>query len=324
MFFSLKTRLNLNQNIICSNIDLQENGYEGDEENSTGSSTSSIGSPYDFEDEPMSEDTMSTSSTITGRNTKKSKKTSGKKQSQQKNKKLKNLTPESGNHSKQIPACEKEKSSKVKSVKKSPSISASEKTKNKSVTFQNISDAEEKLKFPKTPVPKSPIVALEKLDLQMVEESQRQLRKRKSETVVTQNPKVTKKDLKDNCKIDKKVNNTSIHGRIVPEMVQDMSTPNEILRTKTLRKSGNDSCFGFEDIRRTSLPVSPVCKLPITPLSDYASMDTFSHDVTMEDSSQKSKPSSPTLFSMDEDGNCTLYLQLSQLLFWLAQGRLAL
>jgi hypothetical protein len=37
------------------------------------------------------------------------------------------------------------------------------------------------------------------------------------------------------------------------------------------KKTGNDSCFGFEEVK-TSLLVSPVRKLPITPMSDYASI----------------------------------------------------
>lgn len=258
----------------------------------------------------MSEDTAATFSTLTGKNTKKTKKKYNKNKPQQTDKTNQKCKPDSSNPI-VLPSVVETKPSQRKSIRKSPTAENKDiKNKHdKSVKFQNISDIEEKLKFPKTPVPKDTAVALEKLDLQMVEESQRQLRKRKSqtETQVTQNPKVTKKELKDKSKLEKKVNNTSIHGKIVPEMVQDMSTPNEILRTKALRKSGNNSCFGFEAVKRTSLPVSPVCKLPITPLSDYASMDTFSHDVTMEDSSQKSKSTSPSLFSMDEDGKFEIY-----------------
>jgi hypothetical protein len=31
-------------------------------------------------------------------------------------------------------------------------------------------------------------------------------------------------------------------------MVQDSSTPNEMVRTTSLKKTGNDSCFGFEEV----------------------------------------------------------------------------
>ena len=194
----------------------------------------------------------------------------------------------------------------------------SPKTQNRSVTFAGISDSppEEKVKFPKTPLRKTPVLALEKLDVQMIENSQRQLRKRKVDTAepvtVPSNIKVTKKDSVEKSKQEplikpsklsrNTISQLPVTGKIVPGMVQDTSTPNEIVRTKALRKSGNDSCFGFDDIKRTSLPVSPVRRVPITPLSDYASMETFSHDVSMEDSVEKSKSPSPTLFSMEEEG----------------------
>ncbi|VDI74040.1 Hypothetical predicted protein [Mytilus galloprovincialis] len=262
----------------------QEIGYEGDEENTTGSSaSSSVGSPYDFEEEPMSEE-----SSLNKKD---------KKRKKQDKKSIKQ---------KKTPTVQKKISPKPQT--KTP------KAQNKSVRFDETpkSPLKEKIKFPTTPLPKSPVVALEKLDIQMVEESQRQLRKRKVDTpqTVFTEIKVTKKESVDKIKPEPKLKgpkmSTSIHlpSKIIPAMVQDTSTPNESVRT--LRKRGNDSCFGFEDIKRTSLLESPVKRVPITPLSDYASMD-----VTMEDSVQNLKPSSPMLFSMEEDDFCDLQVNKS-------------
>ncbi|CAC5421110.1 unnamed protein product [Mytilus coruscus] len=271
----------------------QEKGYEGDEENTTGSSaSSSVGSPYDFEDEPMSEESSL-------------------------NKKDKKKKKHDKKSDKQI----KQKKPQTAQKKISPKPQTKTKAQNKSVRFDETpkSPLKEKIKFPTTPLPRTPVVALEKLDIQMVEESQRQLRKRKVDTpqTVATEIKVTKKESVDKIKPEPKLKgpkmSTSIHlpSKIIPAMVQDTSTPNEIVRTKALRKRGNDSCFGFEDVKRTSLLESPVKRVPITPLSDYASMDTFSQDVSMEDSIQKSKPQSPMLFSMEEEDFCDLQVNKS-------------
>ncbi|CAG2257527.1 unnamed protein product [Mytilus edulis] len=247
----------------------QEIGYEGDEENTTGSSASSS----------------------VGKRQKK------KKQDKKSDKQIKQ---------KKTPTVQKKISPKPQT--KTP------KAQNKSVRFDETpkSPLKEKIKFPTTPLPKSPVVALEKLDIQMVEESQRQLRKRKVDTpqTVFTEIKVTKKESVDKIKPEPKLKgpkmSTSIHlpSKIIPAMVQDTSTPNESVRT--LRKRGNDSCFGFEDVKRKSLLESPVKRVPITPLSDYASMD-----VTMEDSVQNLKPSSPMLFSMEEEDFCDLQVNKS-------------
>ncbi|XP_052105208.1 myb-like protein V [Mytilus californianus] len=272
----------------------QEKGYEGDEENTTGSSaSSSVGSPYDFEDEPMSEE-----SSLNKKDKKK------KKHDKKSDKQIKQKKPQTA-----------QKKISPKPQTKTP------KAQNKSVRFDETpkSPLKEKIKFPTTPLPKTPVVALEKLDIQMVEESQRQLRKRKVDTpqTVATEIKVTRKESVDKIKPESKLKgpkmSTSIHlpSKIIPAMVQDTSTPNEIVRTKALRKRGNDSCFGFEDVKRTSLLESPVKRVPITPLSDYASMDTFSQDVSMENSIQKSKPQSPMLFSMEEEDFCDLQVNKS-------------
>lgn len=270
------------------NDNSQERGYEGDEENTSGSQVSSSGSPYDFEDEAMSEDSPS------------EKKKKSKKSEKKTNKQSK--TSKKSQSIKISPQTKQDINKKVTPPR----------TQDKSVRFSGDFDSadKEKVKLPKTPFPKTPVLALEKIDVQMIEESQRQLRKRKVDTPepVSTVTKVTK-DSVERIKTEPKNKVTKIDTsvilpstrKIIPEMVQDSSTPNEIVRTKTLRKSGNDSCFGFDEIKRTSLPVSPVRRLPITPLSDYASMDTFSREVSMEDSIEKSKAPSPTLFSMEED-----------------------
>lgn len=275
----------------------QENGYEGDEENTTGSQTSvsgspasttgssssitrssssGSGSPYDFEDEVISGDS------ILKKNGEKTKK-----------KKLSNKR------------------------KKSPKVDIPPRKQDKSVRFSDISDSIEydTVKLPKTPLPrathKTPSLPLEKIDVQMIEESQRQLRKRKVDApaTVTSKSKVTKKHLVEKVQTEPKIKGVNINSslnlqmtrKIVPGMIQDSSTPNEMVRTTSLKKTGNDSCFGFEEVK-TSLLVSPVRKLPITPMSDYVSMDTFSCSVSMEDSIKKPKTHSPALFSMEEDG----------------------
>jgi len=201
--------------------------------------------------------------------------------------------------------------------KKSPKVDIPPRKQDKSVRFSDISDSIEydTVKLPKTPLPrathKTPSLPLEKIDVQMIEESQRQLRKRKVDApaTVTSKSKVTKKHLVENVQTEPKIKGVNINSslnlqmtrKIVPGMVQDSSTPNEMVRTTSLKKTGNDSCFGFEEVK-TSLLVSPVRKLPITPMSDYASMDTFSCSVSMEDSIKKPKTYSPALFSMEEDG----------------------
>lgn len=285
----------------------QENGYEGDEENTTGSpspvsgspasitgsSSSASGSPYDFEDEVMSGDSILKKK---GKKTKKSVKKVEKKSNKR---------------------------------KKSPKVDIPPRKQDKSVTFsdKSVCIEYETVKLPKTPLPsathKTPSLPLEKIDVQMIEESQRQLRKRKVDVPATvpSKCKVTKKHLVEKVQTEPKIKGVNIHSssnfiqprrKIVPGMVQDSSTPNEMVRTTTLKRTGNDSCFGFEEVK-TSLLVSPVRKLPITPMSDYASMDTFSCSVSMEDtcSIKKPKPHSPTLFSMEEDDSNELQVNKS-------------
>ncbi|KAJ8308712.1 hypothetical protein KUTeg_013586 [Tegillarca granosa] len=102
---------------------------------------------------------------------------------------------------------------------------------------------------------------------------------------------------------------SQVSGKIPLLNAKDTSTPSTEVRSR--RKRGNDA-FGFGEPVHSILPeISPVQKVdPVTPLSDYASMDTipsisFDDSSIMKDNSIV-KDSQFQLFSMEEDEDFSL------------------
>ncbi|XP_060076340.1 uncharacterized protein LOC132555971 [Ylistrum balloti] len=176
---------------------------------------------------------------------------------------------------------------------------------------------------------KTPVVTLQRLDVSNVEgyESfQRQLRKRKCEAPKDQaTPQVKSKVLKatpilKNVTINKHQQRKRDSGvlmsppslRKIPAPAStDTSTPSNIVPRGKQKQPDhsllNESCFGFDTsvsfAAETSLsPVKSKALPPITPLSDYASMDSLqiSYDISRRQS-VGDDADVPELFSMDQD-----------------------
>lgn len=137
----------------------------------------------------------------------------------------------------------------------------------------------------------TPVVSLQRLEVDNVEGSQRQLRKRKYEPPPTQSvksPKIKKVTPTSKDKLLKKERSRDSGMYLSPDVVAEkdfkaraVSTPfnPSMVPIQTSLNAYRDPAL---------LNVSPVKKTstsgPVTPLSDYASMDSITHQLTFDDS----------------------------------------
>lgn len=201
------------------------------------------------------------------------------------------------------------------------------KTQNKSVDISMMHLSRESPIFSKTPV-----VNIQRLDLSNVdgyESFQRRLRKRKCETpkdqAIPNIPKILKpspsvKNATTSGKRQSRKRDSgvllsppSLH-KIPPPATKDTSTPSNMRAPRGRPKQAepsllNESCFGFDSVSfaaDSSLQMSPVkTKVlpPLTPLSDYVSMDSMqiSCDDIIRRQSFENDADVPELFSMEQD-----------------------
>lgn len=137
----------------------------------------------------------------------------------------------------------------------------------------------------------TPVVSLQRLEVDNVEGSQRQLRKRKYEPPPTQSvksPKIKKATPTSKDKLLKKERSRDSGMYLSPDVVAEkdfkaraVSTPfnPSMVPIQTSLNAYRDPAL---------LNVSPVKKTstsgPVTPLSDYASMDSITHQLMFDDS----------------------------------------
>lgn len=194
-------------------------------------------------------------------------------------------------------------------------ISRRSSLKGKNVSFSpNVSEI--------LPATFTPIVTLEKLDVDHVESSQRQLRKRKHEPAIVQNvksPKIKKDTLTSKEKFMKKEKSRDSGMYLSPEIIAEKDFKAQAVSTP-FNPSNVPIQASLKTYRDPSLlNVSPVKKAPhdpVTPLSDYASMDSITHQLTFDDSmtdSEKSRTQNIELFSTGE-GKVAKFLPVSNLL----------
>lgn len=164
----------------------------------------------------------------------------------------------------------------------SPIIRSSMKGKN--VSFSpNVSEI--------IPASFTPVVSLQRLEVDNVEGSQRQLRKRKQEPPPTQSvksPKIKKVTPTSKDKLLKKEKSRDSGMFLSPDVVAEKD-----FKARAVSTPFNPSMVPIQTSLNAyrdpaSLNVSPVKKTstsgPVTPLSDYASMDSITHQLTFDDS----------------------------------------
>ncbi|XP_033734142.1 uncharacterized protein LOC117323194 [Pecten maximus] len=318
-----------------------EIGYEADEEASTtGTSDMSMQSPapaetslYDF-DESDSEMQISPLQVKSKKSKAKTSTTRSKNISTDKKQKPVDPAVKKGKKSNASI-----KNSDVKIVKTKSSVVKKNNKQNQENTPINVKS---KIKSPKvspgsissdSPMfSKTPVVTLQRLDLSNVEgyhSFQRQLRKRKCETPMDQatpqfKPKLPKpapvlKNVTSSGKRQQRKRDSgvlmsppSIHKIPAPAST-DTSTPSYVVPRGRPKQPDhsllNESCFGFDSVSYaadTPLQMSPVktkALPPLTPLSDYVSMDSMqiSCDEIFRRQSVENDADVPELFSMEQD-----------------------
>ncbi|XP_061172691.1 uncharacterized protein LOC133182007 [Saccostrea echinata] len=155
----------------------------------------------------------------------------------------------------------------------------------------------------------SPVVTLQKINVDNVDSSQRQLRKRKCDTpvgTIIKSPKVRRANSGKKANIEKKENSRDSGMFLSPEVVaekdfkaQAVSTPfnsSSIPLKSSLNAYRDPALLNVSPVKKTSSP-------PITPLSDYASMDSITHKLTFDDSitDDKSQSKNIELFTTGDE-----------------------
>lgn len=157
----------------------------------------------------------------------------------------------------------------------------------------------------------TPVVSLQRLESDNVEGSQRQLRKRKNEPPSTQtvkSPKIKKVTPTSKDKLLKKEKSRDSGMYLSPEVVAEKD-----FKARAVSTPFNPALVPIQTSLNTYrdpalLNVSPVKKTsssgPVTPLSDYASMDSITHQLTFDDSMtdiDKNTAQKIELFTTEED-----------------------
>lgn len=157
----------------------------------------------------------------------------------------------------------------------------------------------------------TPVVSLQRLEVDNVEGSQRQLRKRKHEPPPTQSvksPKIKKVTPTSKDKLLKKEKSRDSGMFLSPDVVAEKD-----FKARAVSTPFNPSMVPIQTSLNAyrdpaSLNVSPVKKTstsgPVTPLSDYASMDSITHQLTFDDSMtdiDKNTAQNIELFTTEED-----------------------
>ncbi|XP_062603421.1 sororin-B-like isoform X1 [Saccostrea cucullata] len=303
-----------------------DQAYEGDEENTTpnGSDSSSTvsskskSSLYDFDEE----DPEPVSSPLKKPRAKKKKSTntktsiplSGEKPKSSKTKGSQPITQKTTDHKAMNNNSKKSKQKKSpltqvmpmdvspvpQSISMKSPISTRSGLKGKNVSFSpNVSEI--------IPAEFSPVVTLQKINVDNVVSSQRQLRKRKCDTpvgTIVKSPKVKK--VNSGKKAEKKENFSDSGMFLSPEVVEEKDFKAQAVSTPFNSSSVplKSSLNAYRD--PALLNVSPVKKTsstPVTPLSDYASMDSISHKLTFDDSitDEKNQSQNIELFTTGEE-----------------------